>query len=38
MMRSFATDERSNNGDVPKFMQVLSDSEREAMVRYLSAL
>ena len=37
-MRSFATDERSNNGDMPKFMQALTDSEREAMARYLSAL
>ena len=37
-MRGFATGERTNNGDMPKFMQVLSDSEREAMARYLSAL
>jgi mono/diheme cytochrome c family protein len=37
-MRAFATDERSNNGDMPKFMQALTDSEREAMARYLSAL
>jgi cytochrome c553 len=37
-MRSFATDERTNNGDMPKFMQALSDSERDAMARYLSAL
>src|SRR5262249_25553895 len=37
-MRAFATDERSNNGDMPKFMQALSESEREAMARYLSAL
>jgi cytochrome c553 len=37
-MRDFATDERSNNGDMPKFMQALTDREREAMARYLSAL
>ena len=36
-MRDFAADERSNNGDMPKFMQALSDSERDAMARYLSA-
>jgi cytochrome c553 len=37
-MRAFATDERTNNGDMPKFMQALSDSDRDAMARYLSAL
>jgi len=37
-MRSFATDERTNNGDMPGFMHALTDSEREAMARYLSAL
>ena len=37
-MRAFATAERSNNGDMPKFMQALPDSERDAMARYLSAL
>jgi cytochrome c553 len=37
-MRSFATDERINNGDMPKFMQALTNSEREAMARYLSEL
>jgi mono/diheme cytochrome c family protein len=37
-MRGFAADERTNNGDMPKFMQVLTDSERDAMARYLSAL
>ena len=30
--------ERTNNGDMPKFMQALTDSERDAMARYLSAL
>jgi hypothetical protein len=30
-MRDFATDERSNNGDMPKFMQALTDSERDAI-------
>lgn len=37
-MRSFAADERTNNGDMPKFMRTLTDSERAAMARYLSAL
>lgn len=37
-MRSFAADERTNNGDMPKFMRALTDSERDAMARYLSAL
>jgi cytochrome c553 len=37
-MRSFADGERANNGDMPKFMQALTDSDREAMARYLSAL
>ena len=37
-MRDFAADERTNNGDMPKFMQALTDSERDAMARYLSAL
>jgi cytochrome c553 len=37
-MRSFAADERINNGDMRKFMRALTDSERDAMARYLSAL
>jgi cytochrome c553 len=37
-MRSFAADERANNGDMPKLMQALTDSERDAMARYLAAL
>ena len=37
-MRDFAADERTNNGDMPKFMRALTDSERDAMARYLSAL
>jgi cytochrome c553 len=37
-MRSFAAGERTNNGDMPKFMQALTDSERDAMARYLSTL
>ena len=36
-MRGFAADERTNNGDMPKFMQALTDSERDAMARYLAA-
>jgi cytochrome c553 len=37
-MRSFAAGDRRNNGDMPKFMHALTDSERDAMARYLSAL
>ena len=37
-MRDFAADERTNNGDMPKFMQALTDSERDAMARYLAGL
>jgi cytochrome c553 len=37
-MRGFATDKRTNNGDMPKFMHALTDSERDAMARYLSSL
>jgi len=37
-MRAFATDQRTNNGDMPKFMKALTDSERDAIARYLSAL
>jgi len=37
-MRSFANDERTNNGDMPKFMQMLTESERDAIARYLSDL
>ena len=37
-MRGFAADHRTNNGDMPKFMQALTDSERDAMARYLSGL
>lgn len=37
-MRGFATGERTNNGDMPKFMQALKDSELDAFARYVSAL
>src|SRR5213082_1011074 len=37
-MRAFATEERTNNLDMPKFMQMLSERERRAFARYLSAL
>jgi len=37
-MRAFAIDQRTNNGDMPKFMQMLTENEREAIARYLSAL
>jgi cytochrome c553 len=36
-MRGFAADERTNNGDMPKFMHALTDSERDAVARYLAA-
>ena len=37
-MRAFATDERTNNLDMPKFMRALTDGERDAIARYLSEL
>jgi cytochrome c553 len=37
-MRAFATEERSNNLDMPKFMHALTERERSAIARYLSAL
>jgi cytochrome c553 len=37
-MRAFATGERANNLDMPKFMQGLTERERDAIARYLSAL
>jgi cytochrome c553 len=37
-MRSFADGERNNNGDMPGFMKALTDTERNAIARYLSAL
>jgi cytochrome c553 len=37
-MRNFAADVRTNNEDMPKFMQALTDSEIDAMAHYLSAL
>ena len=37
-MRAFATEERTNNLDMPKFMQVLTERERDAIARYLAAL
>src|SRR5262249_5237008 len=37
-MHSFATNERTNNGDMPKFMQMLTDGERDGIARYLSDL
>lgn len=37
-MRAFAADERSNNLDMPRFMQGLSERERSDIARYLSAL
>ena len=37
-MREFASGERPNNLDMPKFMQALPESERDVIARYLSAL
>jgi hypothetical protein len=37
-MSAFATNQRTTNGDIPKFMQMLSENQREATARYLSAL
>ncbi len=37
-MRGFADGERTNNLDMPKFMHTLSDSDRDAIARYLSTL
>jgi cytochrome c553 len=37
-MRAFADGKRSNNLDMPGFMQALTDSERDAIARYLAAL
>ena len=37
-MRAFAKEERTNNLDMPRFMQMLSERERNAIARYVSAL
>jgi cytochrome c553 len=37
-MRAFATEQRTNNLDMPRFMRMLSERERSAMARYISAL
>ena len=37
-MKAFANEERTNNQDMVKIMKLFSDSEREAMARYLAAL
>ena len=37
-MRAFATEQRTNNLDMPKFMQVLTERERNTIARYLAAL
>ncbi len=37
-MNAFAAEERTNNLDMPKFMQALSPADREVMARYLSQL
>ena len=37
-MRAFATEQRTNNLDMPKFMQMLTERERNAIARYVAAL
>jgi cytochrome subunit of sulfide dehydrogenase len=37
-MRKFANDDRTNNGDMPKIMKALTESERNSMARYLAGL
>ena len=37
-MRAFAKEERANNLDMPGFMRALTDGERNAIARYVSAL
>jgi cytochrome c553 len=37
-MNNFASDTRENNQDMPKYMKALSQSEREAIAKYLSGL
>jgi cytochrome c553 len=37
-MNSFADGTRTNNGDMPGFMKALSDSDRDAMAKYLAGL
>ena len=37
-MRAFASDTRTNNGDMPALMKALSESERDQIAHYLSAL
>jgi cytochrome c553 len=37
-MRAFAAEKRTNNLDMPRFMQMLSERERNAIARYLSTL
>jgi cytochrome c553 len=36
-MHGFAADQRTNNGDMPKFMRGLTENDRDAMARYLAA-
>jgi len=37
-MRAFAVEERTNNLDMPRFMQMLSERERSTIARHLSTL
>jgi cytochrome c553 len=37
-MRAFGNDQRTDNEDMPKIMKQVSDSDREAMARYLAGL
>lgn len=37
-MNAFANETRTNNGDMPRIMQMFTEAERDAMARYLAAL
>jgi cytochrome c553 len=37
-MKAYATGTRTNNGDMPGFMKALSDSDRDAIAKYLAGL
>jgi cytochrome c553 len=37
-MRSYVNDQRTGNEDMPKVMKALSESDREAMARYIAGL
>jgi cytochrome c553 len=37
-MNAFANEQRTNNGDMPRIMQMFTEAERDAMARYLAGL